>query len=95
MAGSNIGGALLIRVVLREELDWFRDGVLRQHATQADVASLEIWVVWVLVVGMGGMMVAVVLTAQVGWLKWLNDRSGALRFWSGSWGRLVARGRGR
>ena len=68
MTGSGIGRALLTRVELREELDWFRDEVLRQHATKADLANLTSWIVGVLLVGVVNMVgalgeiVAVVLT---------------------------------
>ena len=50
MAGSNIGGALLTRGELRDELDWFRDEVLRHYATKADFSSLKTWIVGILLV---------------------------------------------
>ena len=51
VADSNIGGASLTRAELREELNWFRDEVLRHFATKADLANLKIWIVGVLLVG--------------------------------------------
>ena len=50
MADSNIGGASLTRAELREELDRFRDEVLRHYATKADFASLKTWIVGILLV---------------------------------------------
>ena len=68
LADSNIGGASLTRAELREELDRFRDKMLRYHATTADFASLKTWIVGVLlvavlnVVGTVGAIVALVLS---------------------------------
>ena len=101
MAGSNIGGALLTRGELRDELDWFRDEVLRHFATKADLANLKIWIVGVLLVGVLNVVgtvraiVAAVPTGWVAWLSWMRGESGTLRFWSGSVERFVTRQRRR
>ena len=50
LADSNIGGASLTRAELREELDRFRDEILRDHATTADFANLKSWIVAILLV---------------------------------------------
>ena len=68
MADSNIGGMSLTRAELREELDGFRDEMLRHYATKADLANLKTWIVGILlvvvlnVVGTAGAIVAAVLT---------------------------------
>ena len=68
LADSNIGGALLTRAELREELDRFRDELLGYYATKADFANLKTWIVGILlvavlnVVGTVRAIVAAVLT---------------------------------
>ncbi len=63
-----LAGRQLTRAELREELDRFRDEMLRDHATTADFANLKSWIVGILLVAVlnvvrtAGVIVAAVLT---------------------------------